>query len=122
MDAAEIKAIIQLYFDACYEGDGSKLNQVFHAAAHIYGHARDGSLADLDRDAFVSRVGARPADAPTYPREEEILAIDFTGPDTALAQVKLRVFDTRFTDILTFMRLDGRWGVISKLYCIRDPR
>ena len=116
MDTNGIKEVLQLYFDAGFEGSGEKMGQVFHKAAHIYGHAPDGSLADYPRDDFVNMVGSMPADAPSYPREDEILSIEFTGEDTAIAKVKLRVFDTRFTDILSFMRLDGKWGVISKLY------
>ena len=116
MDANEIKRIIQLYFDGSYEGNQEKMDEVFHQAAHIYGHSSDGSLADSPRDVFVKRVGSRPADAPSFPREEEILSIEFTGENTAVAKVKLRVYKTRYTDILSFMRLDGKWGVISKLY------
>ena len=116
MDATEIKKIIQLYFDGSYEGNQEKMDQVFHQAAHIYGHAPDGTLTDMPRDFFVSRVGSRPADAQPFPREEEIISIDFTGDATAVARVKLRVFHTRFTDILSFAYLDGKWGVISKLY------
>jgi len=116
VDTAEIKRIIQLYFDGSYEGNQEKMDQVFHQAAHIYGHAPDGSLTDMPRDFFVSRVGSRPADTPSFPREEEIISIDFTGEHAAVARVKLRVFNTLFTDILSFMYLDGKWGVIAKLY------
>ena len=116
MDADEIKTIIQLYFDGSYEGNREKMEKVFHQAAHIYGQASDGSLNDMPKDMFVNRVGSKPADSPAFPREEEILSIDFTGENTAVARVKLRVFNTRFTDILSFMRLDGKWGVISKLF------
>ena len=116
MDASEIKRIIQLYFDGSYEGNREKMDQVFHQAAHIYGHAPDGSLADMPKDSFVARVGSKPADSPSFPREEEIVSIDFTGENTAVARVKLRVFNTRFTDILSFMCLDGKWGIIAKLY------
>ena len=116
MDIDEIKRIIQLYFDGSYEGNRDKMDKVFHQAAHIYGHAPDGSLTDMPRDLFVDRVGSKPADAPSFPREEEIISIDFTGEKTAVARVKLRVFNTLFTDMLCFMCLDGKWGVISKVY------
>ena len=116
MDAEEIKRVIQLYFDGSYEGDGNKMDQVFHQAAHIYGHAPDGSLNDMPRDQFVARVGTKRDGAPSFPREEEILSIDFTGENTAVARVKLRVFKTLFTDMLCFMRLEGKWGVIAKVF------
>ncbi|MCL2166106.1 MAG: nuclear transport factor 2 family protein [Clostridiales bacterium] len=115
MNTEDIKEIIQFYFDGSYEGSSEKMDKAFHQAAHIYGCAADGSLTDWPRDAFVSRVGARPADAPSYPREDEILSIDFTGENTAVAKVKLRVGNTRFTDVLCLMRLESKWGIIAKM-------
>ena len=116
MDTTKIKEIIQLYFDASYEGNREKMDQVFHSAAHIYGLTPDGALSDTPRDEFVGRIGSRPGERPAFDREEEILSIDFTGEKTAVARVKLRVHSTRFTDMLCFMELDGKWGVISKVY------
>ena len=51
-----------------------------------------------------------------YPRHDEILSIDFTGENTAVARVKIRVEDTLYTDILSFLRLDGKWGVMAKVF------
>jgi hypothetical protein len=116
MDTTEIKKAIQLYFDGAYEGNGDKIAEVFHDAAHVYGHAEDGSLADTPKDAFVSRVASRPADAPAFPREDEILSIDFISEDTAVVRIKIRVHSRRFTDILCFMKLNGKWCIISKVF------
>ena len=118
MDDKEIRELIQMYFDACYEGSGEKMARVFHDAAHIYGHDENGAFTDMDKNFFVGLVGSVRTDAPKteYPRQNEILAIDFTGDNTAVARVKVRVFNTLFTDMLCFMRLGGKWSVISKVY------
>jgi hypothetical protein len=116
MDVKEIQEIIQMYFDGSFEGSREKMDKVFHQAAHIYGHSPDGDLRDMPRDFFVDLVGSKPDNSPSFPREDEIISIDFTGADTAVARVKLRVANTRFTDILSFMKLDGKWGVIAKLF------
>jgi hypothetical protein len=116
MDTAEIKKAIQLYFDGCYEGCGEKMAQVFHDAAHVYGHNPDGNLADTPKADFVIRVGSRAADAPAFPREDELISIDFTGENTAAVRLKVRVFNTRYTDILSFMRINGNWVIIAKLF------
>ena len=117
MDNTEIKEVIQLYFDASYESDRAKMDKVFHAAAHIYGHNEDGTLRDMPRDVFVNRIGTADPNAPkvSYPRDNEILSIDFTGDNTAVARVKLRVRNTMYTDVLSFIRTDGKWSVIAKL-------
>jgi len=118
MDSTEIKGIIQTYFDASFESSGEKMAQVFHDAAHIYGHGENGALNDMPKSFFVNLVGTPRPDAPVvdYPRQDEILSIDFTGENTAVARVKLRVRNTLFTDMLCFMRLGGKWGVIAKVF------
>jgi hypothetical protein len=116
MDTSEIKSVIQNYFDASYEGSGDKMSTVFHSVAHIYGHGEGGALRDMEKESFVKLVGSHGAPKPDYKRQDEILAIDFTGENTAVARVKLRVGNTLFTDILSFMRLDNKWAVIAKVF------
>ena len=116
MDSSEIRSLLQDYFDAGVEFDANKMSGVFHRDAHIYGHGEKGVLKDMDRDFFVNMVGSASPSNPPSPRYDEILAIDFTGVDTAVARVKVRIKDTLFTDILCFMRLEGKWGVISKVF------
>jgi len=115
MDTNKIKEVIQLYFDGSFDGKADNMKRVFHPAAHIYGYDH-GALEDMPKEAFVALVGSDRTGKPAFPREEEILSIDFTGENTAVARVKLRVFDTRYTDILSFIRLDGEWSVIAKLF------
>ena len=118
MDSTEIRGVIQTYFDASFESSGEKIAQVFHDAAHIYGHGENSALNDMEKSFFVNLVGTPRPDVPgsDYPRQDEILSIDFTGENTAVARVKLRVGNTLFTDMLCFMRLNGKWGVISKVF------
>jgi len=113
MNTTEITELIRTYFDACYESNGAKMAEVFHPAAYIYGLDGSGTLIDMDRDAFVSVVGSQNT---SFPRRNETLSIDFTGENTAVARVVVRVMDTVFTDILSMLRINGKWGVISKLF------
>lgn len=112
MDPKEIEKVIQVYFDAGYEDDGEKMREVFHDAAHLYSLDENGGLCIWDLDCFVKRVNIA---KDYYPRYEEILTIDFTGENTAVARVKVRVANTIFTDILSFLRLGGKWGIICKV-------
>lgn len=118
MDGNEIKKLIQTYFDASYESSGDKMSQVFHSAAHVYGRNENGALIDMDKDSFVKLVGNVDPNAPKqeYPRRDEIISIDFTGENTAVVRVKLRVGNILFSDMLCFMRLDDKWGIISKVF------
>jgi len=118
MDTSEIKSVIQNYFNACFESSGERFREVFHDAAHIYSGGEGGALNDRDREAFISYVEARKSSGPTpdFPRQEEILSIDFVDENTAVARVKVRVGGMLFTDILSFIRFDGKWMIISKVY------
>jgi hypothetical protein len=117
MNVGEIEKVIQEYFDASYCSDGEGIAGVFHDGSHLYHRGEDGSLADWDKEFFVNRVGSRGKNPdPGYPRYEEILSIDFTGENTAVARVKIRVGQTLYTDILCFLRLGDKWGIMSKVF------
>ena len=118
MDTSEIKAVIQNYFSACYESDGERFREVLHEAAHVYGRDDAGKLNDRDKEDFINLIETGKADRQKqdFPRHEEILSIDFTGEDTAVACVKVRVREILYTDVLSFIRLNGKWMIISKLY------
>lgn len=115
MDRAGIEQLLGLYFDASFERDGDKMSRAFRPEAHIYGLFEGGELTDTPRDSFVGRVAAAPETA-AADRDDKIHLIEFSGPDTALAKVSLRVGPTRFTDLLTLARQDGEWKIVSKLF------
>ncbi|MCL2391536.1 MAG: nuclear transport factor 2 family protein [Oscillospiraceae bacterium] len=111
-----IEAVLQTYFDAAYESDGDKFKEVFNDVAHIYGKA-DGKVYDRTRDEFADFVmaGSSP-NGPDWPRQDEILSIDFTSEHTAVARVKVRVKDTLYTDILSLINIDNKWTIIAKVF------
>ena len=113
MDENEIREVIQAYFDSGYTADEKGMSEVFHDGSHLYTIGKDGELVDWEKEFFVKRVGTTETG---FPRYNEILSIDFVGEGVAVARVKVRVRDTLFTDILCFVRLNGKWGVISKVF------
>ena len=116
MDSTAIKNLIQLYFDANFEADAEKIGSVLHAAAHVYGHDDAGNLVDMDKPAFVALIDSLSPENPSTPRIDEIFSLDFIGEKAAVARVRLRVGDMIYTDTLNFMFVDGKWGIISKIY------
>ena len=115
-EQAAIESVIQMYFDASFAGDGRKMAEVFHEAAHIYGLDKNGTLTDWSLSFFVNLVGSSVSSKSMgLARRETILSLDFTGENTAVARVSLRVRDTLFTDILSFIRLNGKWKIMAKV-------
>lgn len=113
---AEIVAALGDYFDGLHHGDADKLGQLFHPQA-IYACGTEGSLTHLSMDQYLPMVAKRPSPASRgEPRRDRILSIEFAGPVTALARVECAIGPKRFTDLLSFIRLDGRWRLIAKVF------
>lgn len=118
MDAGfkEIVAALEIYFDGLYHSDTRRLRQVFHPQA-IYACATEGKLLHLTMDEYYPVVDKRPAPASrNEPRSDRILSIEFAGPVTALAKVNCAIGPKAFTDLLTFVKLDGRWQIMAKVF------
>jgi hypothetical protein len=111
-----VAGVLGLYFDGLYHSDTGRLAQVFHPKAQ-YVSVTDGTLLYRDMAAYFPVVDARPSPASRgEERRDEIVSIDFAGPDTARAVVHCAVGSRYFTDFLTLIRLDGRWQVVSKVF------
>jgi hypothetical protein len=123
MDARtnEITAALSLYFDGLYHSDVARLARVFHPKAH-YVCATDGSLVHLGMGEYFPIVEKRTSPASRHePRRDRILSIEFAGPVTAFARVECAIGPKLFTDLLTFIFVDGRWQIISKVFHYELP-
>ena len=114
MDNKGIKEAIQIYFDATNVSSAELMAEVFHDIAHLYQPGEDNGVLDWDKDFFM---GIMDSGEPVPPDKivNEILAIDYTSEETAVVRLKVRVRDMIYTDILSFIRLNGRWWIIAKL-------
>ncbi|AZO76365.1 MULTISPECIES: nuclear transport factor 2 family protein [unclassified Bosea (in: a-proteobacteria)] len=113
---AELVEVLTRYFDGLYHSDAAKLAGVFHPQA-IYACASEGSLTHLTMDTYLPMVERRPSPASRgEARHDRILSIEFAGPVTAFARVECAIGPKRFTDLLSFVRLDGHWRLIAKVF------
>ncbi len=118
MDASygEILAVLQDYFDGFYASDVDKLKGVFHPECHLIS-ATGGPLLNDPMDAVYARVAGRtPPAAENQKRLDRVLSVDKSGPEAALAKVQIAIGPRLYTDYLNFLRIDGRWQIISKIY------
>ena len=115
-DGQAIRAAVQTYLDGLYEGDADKLAAVFHPTSALT-QWQDGELKITPRDAWLEAVRNRPSPhARGLARADEILAIEQIGP--AMAHVKLRcaIPPRYFTDLLSLLKIEGRWQVAQKVF------
>ncbi|WP_374310007.1 nuclear transport factor 2 family protein [Dongia sp.] len=112
----EIVAALEIYFDGLYHSDTKRLARVFHPQA-IYACATEGTLTYHTMASYFPVVDARPAPAGRNEiRADRIVSIQFAGPVTAIATVNCAIGPKAFTDLLTFVKLDGRWQIMAKVF------
>ena len=51
-----------------------------------------------------------------YPCSGNVVSIDMAGPDSAVAKVSVAVPPKTFVDLLSFLKIEDRWRIISKVY------
>ncbi|WP_440906116.1 nuclear transport factor 2 family protein [Catenovulum sp. SX2] len=111
-----IKQVLQQYFDALYHSDVSLLKQVFHPQAK-YITASSGELVNLSMPDYFAIVEQRISPASKQQiRTDQILQLDVISDCTALAKVKCSIPPKHFVDLLSLIKLDGRWQIISKVF------
>ncbi len=111
-----VSEVIGIYFDGLYHSDTASLRQAFHPRA-IYACATDGELLYRTMDEYFPIVDKRPSPASRgEARNDRILSIEFAGPAMARASLTCSIGDKLFTDFLTFVFLEGRWQIMSKVF------
>jgi hypothetical protein len=115
---AAVTAAAEAYALALHESDTGALARLFHEAAHLYAVDGDGRLVDWPRAHFLERVGAREAGEgePAF----EIEAVDAAGPEMAHVRLTVRVPPRLYRDYLDFLRIDGEWRVIAKVFRVEE--
>ncbi len=115
-DVAEIERVIQTYFDGLYHGDVARLAAAFHPVSHLYCE-KDGGVADVPRDQWFEMVKTRASAASKgLPRDDRILLMDISGPETAFVKVACQIPPRYFTDYLVLNRTSEGWRIVSKVY------
>jgi hypothetical protein len=112
----DVTAALQTYFDGLYHCDSKILAKVFHPEAHYF-CAVEGKLLHYDMGQYFPVVDQRVSPASkNEPRFDRIISIEFAGPVTAFARVECAIRPRFFTDLLTFVLLDGRWQIVAKVF------
>ncbi len=113
---AELTRAMTLYFDGLHHSDVGRLSRVFHPQAQ-YVCATDGTLTRMEMAEYLPMVAARPSPSSRgEARADAIGSIAFAGPVTAVVQATCAIGPKRFTDLLTFIKLDGEWRIIAKVF------
>ena len=119
---ADIGVVLRDYFDALYFCDVTKLQCVFHPKA-IYATADEIPLLYRTMPEYMPVVAARqPPASREESRKDHIDMIELAGENTAMARVRCSIGSRDFVDLLTLVRTDGRWQIMSKIFHIIENR
>ena len=115
-DRTAIEGVVKTYLDGLYEGDAEKLASAFHPTS-VLTQWWEGELRIVPRDAWLDAVRNRPAPRTQgLARADEILSIDQVGPEMAMVKLRCAIPPRHFTDLLSLLKIDGRWQVAQKVF------
>lgn len=115
-EIAAIRAATQTYFDGLYDGDADKIATVFLPSSALT-QVFDNELKVVPRDEWLNAVRNRPSpQAQGLVRDDHVLVIDLIGDNLALVKVKCQMPPRFFTDLLSFVKINGKWVVAQKVF------
>jgi hypothetical protein len=111
-----LRAAVDVYFRALHACDVTLLDSVFHPASTLF-DVDEGVVTVDPYPAWREVVANRPSPASVgQEREEEIVAIDWLSETAASVHVRLRVLDSMFVDILSFVDGPQGWQIVAKVW------
>ena len=112
----QIENVLWRYLDLLYNGDTNLIETVFLPEATVNSVA-DGKIVSIDMVGFRERIAGRQSPASIREkREDKIIMVDISSPTTAMAKVECMILKNQYTDYLSFIKVSGKWGIISKVF------
>ena len=117
-DRAAIEDTVRHYFRSGDENDPSELEIAFHPTLGMYWVGKDGSVQELDRRTWAERLRSATSRQPATVRR--IVSVDVKG-DAAVARLHSEFPTHHFDDLVSLLRVGGRWRIVLKVFHRREP-
>jgi len=114
-DTAAIKEVLENnYIKGLYEGDLNLLKQAFYPGTLLFGDVK-GQPYFKSLDQYLEGVANRqsPKDS-GKPFNVEIFSIRVVN-SIAIAELKVKMYDYYYHNMLSFHKLDGKWVIVNKM-------
>jgi len=113
-DLEAVRALAVAYCDAVHHARADVFAAMCHDGFAMY-EIGAGTLANTwDKPGYLARVAARNAfpGAPSY----DVLSVDLTGDEMARVHLWVDVPPKRYEDHLGFVKVDGGWMLLTKVF------
>jgi uncharacterized membrane protein YtjA (UPF0391 family) len=117
-DEAEIRRVVQFYFDGGRAGDSAVIRQAFNLEnAHMLYVGQNGELVNVPIPEYVRRVGAGGARAGFRPdtNVRRVAMIDISG-NAAVAKLEILTPTQRIVDYMSLLKVRGQWTIVGKIF------
>ncbi|HEY1224593.1 MAG TPA: nuclear transport factor 2 family protein [Brevundimonas sp.] len=116
---AALRAPLEAYLRGHATGDPAAFREAFHPEAVLWGIRADGRLARMTAEQYIGGASGSPA-ADEDRRKRSIDSIEVNG-EMATARITLDYPTVRFVDVMTLIRIEGRWWIINKMFQAHPP-
>lgn len=108
------QALEDYYFKGIYEGDISRLKQIFHPDTYLYGDIK-GQPYTKTLAVYLDGVANRqsPKDS-GKPFKGSIISIDVIN-SIAIAKAQVQMYEFIYVDLLSFHQINGKWFIVNKM-------
>lgn len=114
-DHEAVIAVVAEYCQGVFKGDIALLRKVFHPKAALFAEVR-GQPYHRALDDYLAVVANRESpQARGEPFRIKPITIEVTH-EIAFAKVSCPMYDYNYVDYLSFVRLDGEWRIVNKLF------
>lgn len=117
-DRAAVEETIRHYFRSGDENDAAELETAFHPTLGMYWVGKDGSPQALERRSWAERIRAATRRQPATLRR--IDSLEVVG-EMAVARLHSEFPTHQFEDVVTLLRVGGRWRIVLKVFHRREP-
>jgi hypothetical protein len=114
-DTEAIKdALENNYIKGLYEGDLNLLKHIFYPGTLLFGDVK-GQPYFKTLDQYLDGVASRqsPKDS-GKPFKVDIISINVEN-SIAIAELKVKMYDFYYHNMLSFHKLDGKWVIVNKM-------
>lgn len=110
-DKQQVTEIVMDYMEGIRDGDSARIANAFYSSVNLNSVDADGNLLLTPRSALEALA----ASGTLPPNSSEITDIEING-EMALVKVTIDMPTLNYYDLLTLLRLNVGWKIVSKTY------